>query len=201
MSHQPAATTETNGNTRQVFPLFRSSCTSAPATSRPCAADIRAGCKRCLQSAGKSEGSPTLCEQCGGQILLKPEPDAYAGPTLRHPAISGQRGGRPVKMSTGPAVNPSGCSVISGGARSVYGGRSKSGNIVDEAQTFTGCKNTSACFWAAVCLFVCWRCESLAAWWPAVVSGRRHSPACQTADTAVHLLQCDRQARTLVELC
>lgn len=37
--------------------------------------------------------------------------------TRSHPAISGQRGGRPGKMSTGPAVNPAGCSVISGGPR------------------------------------------------------------------------------------
>lgn len=52
----------------------------------------------------------------------KREPDGGAGPTLRHPAISGQRGGRPVKMSTGRAVNPGGCSVISGGPGVFSGG-------------------------------------------------------------------------------
>lgn len=69
----------------------------------------------------RAEGNPRAPQHFannvagGSQILLKREPDAPPRPTRSHPAISGQRGGHPVKMSTGPAVNPGGCSVISGG--------------------------------------------------------------------------------------
>lgn len=126
MSHLPAATTETNSSTRCVFSLFRSFCNAA--------LSLRAGpvpqtSALAANAVYRAQGNPRAPQHFannvagGSQILLKPEPDAAAGPSLRHPAISGQRGGRPVKMSTGPVVNPSGCSVISGRPGVFMGGR------------------------------------------------------------------------------
>lgn len=56
----------------------------------------------------KSEGSPTLCEQCYSQQPDPSQTRARRPPclTLSNPAISGQPGGHPVKMSTGSAVDP-----------------------------------------------------------------------------------------------
>lgn len=108
-----------------LLPQHRKQTTAALAVCSPPAGSQRNSAASAPQTSAlaanavyRAEGNPRAPQHFadnvagGSQILLKREPDA---PTCSHPAISGQRGGHPVKMSTGPAVNPGGCSVISGG--------------------------------------------------------------------------------------